>query len=96
MNDRDQEENDEEYLARRREERREERRTERKSFRWGLAWYAIGMFVVGFVYMTPMKIIDWSNCEDVCEANGHECMWKISQGCFCKDDDGVYNPRDER
>ena len=91
-----------------RETMREERRADRKMDRAEMSKESKKSFiktsvistfvlVITFcVFTAPMKVIDWSNCEDACEANGDESMWMISQGCFCKDDDGLYNPRDER
>lgn len=60
---------------------------------------AIGVGVMVALMMIaaiPMKAIDWSNCTDACEANGHKPFWQISLGCLCDDGDGLYNPKDER
>lgn len=87
-----------------RKERREERlleraddwQDERKKDKRRLAFTILTIVVVTVLLTTPMKIVDWSNCNDACEANGDETFWRISMGCFCDDGKGLYNPKDER
>lgn len=38
----------------------------------------------------------YNDCSDICSTNKDEAHWTWTQGCFCKDDDGLYNPKDER
>mgnify|MGYP006909081661 CR=1 FL=1 len=61
-----------------------------------IAGVAVTMLVITAVVSVPVKLIEWSNCQDVCEANGDEPFWRIRLGCFCEDSDGLYNPHDER
>ncbi len=58
--------------------------------------YILGCVALFMAFTVPGKVIDRSNCMDVCEANGDKPFWRISMGCFCKDERGLYNPRDER
>jgi hypothetical protein len=37
-----------------------------------------------------------SECDEVCSANGDRPRWTWTQGCFCRDADGLYNPADSR
>lgn len=66
-----------------------------KGFQHLVAGVIGGLFMV-LVFVAPMKWIDYENCTDVCEACGDEPFWRISLGCFCKDERGLYNPKDER
>ena len=83
----------------RRMKERMEARSEKKSAKdraisWGIT--SLGFVVTAFVFLAPMKLIDWSNCQSACERNGDEAFWQISLGCLCDDGDGLYNPKDER
>ena len=40
--------------------------------------------------------LDWSGCARVCEANGDANGWDVRTGCYCRDDGGLYNPKDSR
>jgi hypothetical protein len=43
------------------------------------------------------KLFAWWDCGQVCDARGHDNFYRISQGCYCLDDEGKpYNPKDER
>ena len=35
-------------------------------------------------------------CAYVCEANGDENAYRWDAGCWCRDEEGVYNPSDSR
>lgn len=38
-----------------------------------------------------------SSCERVCMINGNAWHYEpFGGGCYCRDDDGLYNPRDSR
>lgn len=37
-----------------------------------------------------------SECEQVCTANGDAPVWTWTQGCYCSDGSGLYNPQDSR
>jgi hypothetical protein len=37
-----------------------------------------------------------SGCKRVCEANGDDNGWDWWMGCFCQDEEGLYNPKDSR
>lgn len=37
-----------------------------------------------------------NGCENACEANGDEAEFIVGNGCYCRDDAGIYNPRDSR
>lgn len=37
-----------------------------------------------------------SECASICTENGAKSAWTFTQGCYCKDSDGVYNPKDSR
>lgn len=37
-----------------------------------------------------------SECASVCEANGDAPKWTWTQGCYCRDAEGLYNPADSR
>jgi hypothetical protein len=44
-------------------------------------------------------LVLWGNhsaCQRICEANGDENGWDYWAGCYCKDEFGLYNPKDSR
>ena len=50
------------------------------------------------LYGTWRATVYYSNqgCGYVCEANGDENAYRWDAGCWCRDDQGVYNPQDSR
>lgn len=60
-----------------------------------LMWTALIGLIVGIV--AGPKLFAWWDCGQVCDARGHGNFYRISQGCYCLDDEGKpYNPKDER
>ena len=54
---------------------------------------------LAFVLVGAGALAMWgtnSACERVCQANGDENGWDWWLGCFCKDEHGLYNPKDSR
>ncbi len=97
----------EEQQRRESEERRarwEDRKAERECERQPACLLVAGPVLFGImsaaaimvVCVVPIKIVDWSNCEDACEKNGDKPFWQVSMGCLCDDGDSLYNPKDER
>lgn len=37
-----------------------------------------------------------AECNSICTANKSGARWTWTQGCYCKDADGLYNPKDSR
>ena len=56
--------------------------------------------VLGLVFVilcaSCVPIVSCNECATVCGENNHKPKWTVSQGCFCRDDKGLYNPRDSR
>lgn len=53
------------------------------------------------ILLLPMMLIahcscSQAECASICVENGAESAWKFTQGCYCKDSEGVYNPKDSR
>jgi hypothetical protein len=65
---------------------------EAKTFLW-MVTILIGVIAVSFYTGINCSI---NECASLCEDNGAEVRWTWTQGCYCKDADGVYNPRDSR
>lgn len=68
---------------------------------WLREWMPLVVHVTTLVLVCGIFAFGrWScgtvECRDVCEANGHESTWTFTQGCFCQDDGGLYNPADSR
>ena len=40
--------------------------------------------------------LNFYECGQICEAQGAARNWTFTQGCFCADERGAYNPKDER
>ena len=60
----------------------------------------VPIFVVIVVLVVPLGALgmwgSYSACSRVCEANGDENGWDWWMGCFCQDEEGLYNPKDSR
>lgn len=54
---------------------------------WPLAAISIG---------SGTCIVRQHQCEFVCTTNGHEPVYLIAEGCYCKDERGLFNPKDSR
>jgi hypothetical protein len=40
--------------------------------------------------------INNQGCQYICDGNGDENAFKWQAGCWCRDEEGLYNPRDSR
>lgn len=40
--------------------------------------------------------INNQGCQYICDGNGDENAFKWQAGCWCRDEKGLYNPRDSR
>lgn len=63
-----------------------------------LQWLMVAFAIICVALLFAAKpLLGWWECSDVCERNGHETLYKLTQGCFCVDENGKpYNPKDER
>lgn len=50
----------------------------------------IGTLVVG------TRSCSSSECSEICRANGDRGDFTWTQGCYCRDEHGIYNPKDSR
>ena len=41
-------------------------------------------------------VVKQHQCNFVCTTNGHEPVYLIAEGCYCKDERGLFNPKDSR
>lgn len=56
----------------------------------------IGFALVLFAVLAPLAWCTLEECGDLCKRNGDERNWTFTQGCYCEDEQGVYNPKDSR
>ena len=64
---------------------------------WALLFGLGGFGVLVVVVCTWIISVNGKECTRICSLNGHESAHDTwSEGCLCKDKDGVYNPYDER
>ena len=57
---------------------------------------AIILFIIAILGVLATPVIQYVECGTVCEAQKAERMWTFTQGCYCQDGSGAYNPKDER
>lgn len=48
------------------------------------------------VIMAGPAVCSMNECDTICRASKAETRWTFTQGCYCADDEGLYNPKDER
>lgn len=54
----------------------------------------IGLFVYAIALVD--KHYEDRGCQYVCEGNGDENAYRWDAGCWCRDEEGLYNPADSR
>jgi hypothetical protein len=67
-------------------------------------WEAIR--VMGSIFLTVLLLVagvaylgtcnDDRGCQYICEGNGDENAYRWNAGCWCRDAEGLYNPKDSR
>lgn len=64
-----------------------------KGFCFGLLFISLACFFLIFGFIEMEK----SSCDRVCEENDDVAQYEVfGGGCFCKNKEGLYNPRDSR
>lgn len=43
-----------------------------------------------------MRVCASSDCSEICKATGDKADYTWTQGCYCRDEEGMYNPKDSR
>jgi hypothetical protein len=56
----------------------------------------IGTLIIVGGIILGMRACSYSECGEICRSNGDAPDWTWTQGCYCRDKDGVYNPKDSR
>lgn len=58
--------------------------------------YVVGMLALCGAVLFGTRACSYSECNAVCATNGDRGAWTWTQGCFCRDAEGLYNPKDSR
>lgn len=65
-------------------------------WKWGEILILVAIAIMVLIPLVAQPACSYVECEDICEAQKASRLWTFTQGCYCVDEKGAYNPKDER